>query len=80
MADEKKSDVSGNRSPDVEGSAVEEEKFKDPNVVDFDGPDDPENPMNWSSAKKTTAIVIISLMTLLSYVTYLFVIHPALIL
>jgi hypothetical protein len=39
---------------------------KDPNIVDFDGPDDPENPMNWSSARKTTAIIIITTMTLLS--------------
>lgn len=39
---------------------------KDPNVVDFDGPDDPENPMNWSSTKKTVAITIVTAMTLLS--------------
>ena len=39
---------------------------KDPDVVDFDGPNDPENPMNWSSAKKTTQIVIVTTMTLLS--------------
>ena len=37
-----------------------------PDVVDFDGPDDPEHPMNWSSAKKTLQIVIITFMTLLS--------------
>jgi hypothetical protein len=39
---------------------------KDPNIVDFDGPDDPENPMNWSMARKTSAIVIVTTMTLLS--------------
>jgi hypothetical protein len=39
---------------------------KNPDVVDFDGPYDPENPMNWSSAKKTTQIVIVTTMTLLS--------------
>lgn len=44
------------------------ESSKDPNLVDFEGPDDPENPMNWSSGKKTTAISIVSLMTLLSCV------------
>jgi len=57
---------------DVEGSSVGEKSAeavgKDPNVVDFGGPNDPENPMNWSSAKKTTAIVIVTTMTLLSCV------------
>lgn len=57
---------------DVERSSVGEKSAetagKDPNVVDFDGPNDPENPMNWPSAKKTIAIVIVTTMTLLSYV------------
>ena len=39
---------------------------KDPNIVDFEGPDDPENPMDWSSGKKTTQIIIVTIMTLLS--------------
>jgi hypothetical protein len=39
---------------------------KDPNIVDFDGPDDPENPLNWSTARKTTALAIVTMMTLLS--------------
>ena len=55
---------------DVERSSPVEatpDAAKDPNVVDFDGPNDPENPMNWSTAKKTTAIAIVSRMTLLSY-------------
>ena len=37
-----------------------------PIVVDFDGPDDSEHPMNWSSAKKIVQIVIVTFMTLLS--------------
>ena len=48
-------------------SAEAEEKPKDPNIVDWDGPDDPENPMNWSSKKKVTTIAIISAITFLSY-------------
>jgi hypothetical protein len=39
---------------------------KDANVIDFDGPNDPENPMNWTTAQKTTAIAIVSSMTFLS--------------
>ena len=37
----------------------------DPNIVDWDGPDDPANPMNWSSTVKWTNIVILSLITLI---------------
>ena len=39
---------------------------QDPNIVDWNGPDDPENPLNWSSAKKLAAIGIVSLVTMLS--------------
>lgn len=35
-------------------------------IVDFNGPDDPRNPMNWSSRKKTFTIVLVTLMTILS--------------
>lgn len=41
----------------------------DANVVDFDGDDDPQNAMNWSSAKKTVTIVLVSTMTMLSHVS-----------
>ncbi|KAF2826048.1 MFS general substrate transporter [Ophiobolus disseminans] len=52
---------------DIEKDSVPESaEFKDPNVVDFDKPTDPENPMNWSSTKKTMAIVIVTAMTTLS--------------
>jgi hypothetical protein len=48
------------------GEGIQESKMKDPNVVDWDGPDDPANPMNWSSRKKVAAIGIVSLITMLS--------------
>lgn len=38
----------------------------DPNIVDFDGPDDPANPMNWSPAKKWGAIAVVSAITFLT--------------
>jgi hypothetical protein len=44
----------------------EEEPPLNPNIVDFDGPDDPENPLNWSTARKARSIVIVSLVALLS--------------
>ena len=52
-----------NNSPDT---ATDEKKPKDPNIVDWDGLDDPANPLNWSSAKKLAAIGIVSLVTMLS--------------
>jgi hypothetical protein len=39
---------------------------KDPNIVNFEGPEDLENPMNWSSRQKTIQIIIVTVMTLLS--------------
>ncbi|CAI7567202.1 unnamed protein product [Penicillium pancosmium] len=48
---------------------LKEQKQKDPNIVDFDGPKDPANPLNWSSKKKFLNISIVSLMTLLSPTT-----------
>lgn len=35
----------------------------DPNIISWDGDDDPENPYNWPSWKKTTHVAIISLLT-----------------
>lgn len=37
---------------------------KDPNVVDWDGPDDPTNPLNWSKKRKWGIAVCMGLMTL----------------
>ncbi|KAI8965603.1 MFS general substrate transporter [Daldinia sp. FL1419] len=39
---------------------------KDPDVVDWDGPDDPTNPVNWSDKKKWLNIAILSIMTLVT--------------
>jgi hypothetical protein len=36
-------------------------------VVDFESPEDPANPINWSARKKVLDVFIVSLMTLLSY-------------
>ena len=40
----------------------------DPNIVDWDGPDDPENPMNWSQSKKNVNIFLVSVFTFLTWV------------
>lgn len=54
------------RIPEKVTSSAEGEELGDPNIVDFDGPNDPENPLNWSITRKTTSIVIVSLTALLS--------------
>lgn len=39
----------------------------DRHVVDFNGPDDPENPLNWSNTRKWCLMGLISAMTLVTY-------------
>ncbi|KAI1036553.1 hypothetical protein LB503_003381 [Fusarium chuoi] len=45
------------------GTMVDEPQ-SNPNVVDWDGPDDPEHPLNWSKAQKNLHVGIVSLFTL----------------
>jgi hypothetical protein len=44
----------------------DEETELDPNIVDFNGPDDPANPMNWPFAKKWGMVFLISAITFLT--------------
>ncbi|KAF2643088.1 major facilitator superfamily transporter [Massarina eburnea CBS 473.64] len=43
--------------------------IKDPNLVAWDGPDDPHNPKNWSIKRKWSAVLIVSCFTLVSPVS-----------
>ncbi|KAM0341651.1 hypothetical protein ACHAPU_009897 [Fusarium lateritium] len=45
------------------GSAVHTSPL-DPNIVDWEGPDDPEHPLNWSKTQKNIHLAIVSLFTL----------------
>lgn len=47
-------------------TARDDESVKQ-NIVDWDGPDDPANPMNWGATKKNTAIAIASAVTFVTY-------------
>lgn len=40
----------------------------DPNVIDWDGPNDPANPLNWSQSVRLGHVALISLITLIAYV------------
>ena len=44
----------------------EEEELVDPNIVDWDGPEDPQNPQNWTKGKKWLNVGILSFLTLLT--------------
>lgn len=46
------------------GADADEEQ--DPNIVDFDGPDDPQNPLNWGFTKKWGMVMLISAITFLT--------------
>ena len=43
-----------------------EAEVVDPNIVDWDGPDDPENPMNWPASRKWKLISVLALVTLVT--------------
>lgn len=52
--------------PRDEETTKEVAESQDPNAVGWDGPDDPENPMNWPAKKKWSCIGALSVMTLLT--------------
>jgi hypothetical protein len=53
--------------PSIHGDSKNEtEERDDPNIVSWDGPDDPENPMNWASGRKWAAISMVSAVTFLT--------------
>lgn len=45
-----------------------ERTISDPNIVDWDGPDDKANPRNWPKNKKLLNIGLVSLSVLYTYV------------
>jgi hypothetical protein len=54
---------------DVEISKTDSENGSgevDPNIVDFDGPNDPHNPMNWSKKRKWLNGGFLSVLTLIT--------------
>jgi multidrug resistance protein len=42
---------------------------RDPNLVTWDGPDDPDNPKNWTTKKKWLATIVVSTFTFISPVS-----------
>lgn len=59
-------DVEKGVSPALSSVDGEEGAETDPDIVDFDGPDDPQNPLNWSFTKKWGMVMLISAITFLT--------------
>ncbi len=56
--------AAGEESKKAEESKKKKKKEeKDPNLIEWDGPDDPENPMNWAPRKKWIVTVMLGIMT-----------------
>ena len=54
------------KDPEALHDVVEQQNS---DLVDWDGPNDPANPMNWSSKLRVGHVVIISSITLIVFVT-----------
>lgn len=58
-----------NSEKDIEAgstTATTTDEPQDPDVVDWDGPEDPQNPMNWSSNNKVVAVGLVSAFTFIT--------------
>lgn len=54
------------RSSEDSSSNRPDKEKKDPNLVTWDGPDDPANPKNWSTKRKWAATLVVSSFTFIS--------------
>ena len=64
---EKGPNHSANSAPSVEDAPEEPPVATDPNIVTWDGPDDPYNPYNWPMRKKVLNVSTVSAVTFLTY-------------
>ena len=61
-----KSGCSSETDVDAEEAQSIQQK-RDPNIVDWDGEDDPEMPINWPARRKWSYIIMLASLTLLTY-------------
>lgn len=47
----------------------DDEKELDPDVIGWEGPDDPENAMNWPTGKKVRQLVLMAFNTFITWVS-----------
>lgn len=58
---------SGLFNPSIDAASIRppsEERDRD--IVDWDGPDDPENPLNWTRRKRVSHVALVSIITFIS--------------
>lgn len=60
-------DLESGWTTDVPTKEAEEHQDNDPNLITWDGPDDPENPQNWSFRRKLIIVSIVSAITFIRY-------------
>jgi hypothetical protein len=56
----------------IQESPQQKDENVDSSLVDWDGPNDPANPMNWSPKFKGANCIIISFYTFITYATSIF--------
>lgn len=61
-------DLEGGRQKFPAAVEPTSEEADDPNIVSWDGPDDPDNPLNWSSGLKWSNIALVSAITFVTFV------------
>ncbi|KAF2757377.1 MFS multidrug transporter [Pseudovirgaria hyperparasitica] len=65
-SDDDSTEIDVERAPKELRKERSRRSIKDPNLVSWDGPDDPENPKNWTMGNKWGATVIVSCFTFIS--------------
>jgi len=64
--EEAPSTIDAEKQDITDHGTVDESILKDHNIVNWDGADDIENPLNWSSSKKIGVISVVAFITMLS--------------
>ena len=64
----RRSPPAGEKDAATEEDLSADDAVADPNIVDWDGPNDPANPRNWSKRRKMLNVMLVSLSVLYSYV------------
>ena len=62
-----KNNVAAQEKETSEDGQVTSQASDQDNIVDWDGPEDPQNPQNWTSLRKWTIIILISAITFNQY-------------
>lgn len=62
------SDRAKHSTSDLENANNAAQALENSNVVDWDGPNDPTNPLNWPKSMRIGHVALVSIITLIAYV------------